>query len=77
MDQIAIPITPVENLRERELQQPKGRRVEPEALAQVCELLSGASRRPDMLIEHLHRIQDRFGSLSVAHLAALAQERRC
>jgi formate dehydrogenase len=76
MHQITIPITSVENLRERKRQQPKGRRVEPEALAQVCELLSGASRRPDMLIEHLHRIQDRFGSLSVAHLAALAQEMR-
>src|SRR5439155_10530876 len=27
-------------------------------------------------IEHLHKIQDRFGSLSAAHLAALAQEMR-
>src|SRR5439155_323469 len=32
-----------------------------------------ASRR-DLLIEHLHLIQDRYGHLSAAHLAALAQE---
>jgi formate dehydrogenase len=37
-------------------------------------LLQEASRKPDMLIEHLHKIQDRFGHLSAAHLAALAQE---
>jgi formate dehydrogenase len=29
---------------------------------------------PDLLIEHLHRLQDRFGHLSSAHLAALAEE---
>ncbi len=31
-------------------------------------------RRGDLLIEHLHLIQDRYGHLSAAHLAALAQE---
>src|SRR5882757_6112512 len=30
--------------------------------------------RRDLLIEHLHLIQDRYGYLSAAHLAALAQE---
>src|SRR5207342_464304 len=34
------------------------------------------SRRRDLLIEHLHLIQDRYGHLSAAHLAALAQEMR-
>src|SRR5690606_2464202 len=34
------------------------------------------SRRRDLLIEHLHKIQDRYGCLSTAHLAALAQEMR-
>ena len=28
----------------------------------------------DLLIEHLHKVQDRFGHISAAHLAALAQE---
>jgi len=55
---------------------PKGRSVDPRALAEVQQLLGTAPRRRDLLIEHLHRIQDRFGHLSAAHLAALAQEMR-
>jgi formate dehydrogenase len=55
---------------------PKGRRVEPQALEEVRNLLGGALRRRDLLIEHLHRIQDAYGHLSAAHLAALAQEMR-
>src|SRR5882672_12918173 len=33
-----------------------------------------SARRRDLLIEYLHRIQDRFGHLSAAHLVALADE---
>jgi formate dehydrogenase len=54
--------------------QPKGRQVEPEALSDVQALLGDRSRQRDLLIEHLHLIQDRFGHLSAAHLAALAYE---
>jgi len=53
---------------------PKGRAVDPQALKEVQALLGDAPRRPDLLIEHLHRINDRFGHLSAAHLAALAKE---
>ena len=53
---------------------PKGRAVDPQALADVQALLGDAPRERDLLIEHLHRIQDRFGCLSAAHLVALAQE---
>jgi formate dehydrogenase len=53
---------------------PKGRRVEPAALAEVQALLGDAPRRRDLLIEHLHKIQDRFGALADRHLVALAQE---
>jgi formate dehydrogenase len=53
---------------------PKGRQVEPQALAEIRALLGERERRRDLLIEHLHLIQDRYGSLSAAHLAALAQE---
>jgi NADH:ubiquinone oxidoreductase subunit F (NADH-binding)/NADH:ubiquinone oxidoreductase subunit E len=53
---------------------PKGRTVEPQARAEVLALLGDAPRRPDLLIEHLHKIQDRFGCLSAAHLVALAAE---
>ncbi|THC45677.1 NAD(P)H-dependent oxidoreductase subunit E [Massilia sp. Mn16-1_5] len=62
--------------RQRKREAPKGRRVEPQALAEVQALLGAESRKRDLLIEHLHKIQDRFGCLSSAHLAALAQEMR-
>ena len=53
---------------------PKGRIVNAEALREVQELLGDAPRRADLLIEHLHRLQDHFGHLSAQHLAALARE---
>ncbi len=52
----------------------RGRQVKPEALQEVRELLGDKSRQRDLLIEHLHLIQDKFGHISAAHLAALAQE---
>src|SRR5438270_9983023 len=55
---------------------PKGRAVDPQALAEVRALLGDAPRRRDLLIEFLHRIQDTHRCLSAAHLAALAQELR-
>jgi len=60
--------------RERKRQGPKGRRVDASALDEIKELLGDASRQSDLLIEHLHKIQDAYGHLSSAHLAALAQE---
>ena len=53
---------------------PKGRPVDAGAAEEVRALLGDAPRRRDLLIEHLHRINDRHGHLSAAHLAALAQE---
>src|SRR5215510_7144465 len=53
---------------------PKGRRVDPQALADVRTLLGDAPRRGDLLIEHLHKIQDRFGCLADRHLVALAHD---
>ena len=53
---------------------PKGRVVDATALAEVRALLGDAPRERSLLIEHLHRIQDRYGCLSPAHLVALAQE---
>ncbi len=55
---------------------PKGRQVEAAARREVAAMLSGAPLRRDMLIEYLHRIQDRCGHLSAAHLAALAEAMR-
>ena len=55
---------------------PKGRHVDPRAADEVRTLLGGRPRRRDLLIEHLHLIQDRYRCLSAAHLAALAAEMR-
>jgi formate dehydrogenase len=55
---------------------PKGRGVDPKAREEVLALLGDAPRNRDLLIEHLHRINDRFGHLPAVHLAALAQEMR-
>jgi formate dehydrogenase beta subunit len=53
---------------------PKGRRVDSEAREDVLLLLGNLPRRRDLLIEHLHLIQDRYGCLSARHLVALAAE---
>jgi NADH:ubiquinone oxidoreductase subunit F (NADH-binding)/NADH:ubiquinone oxidoreductase subunit E len=55
---------------------PKGRQVDQVALATVRDLLGARARDRDLLIEHLHLIQDAHNCLSAAHLAALAQEMR-
>ena len=53
---------------------PKGRQVDPAALAEVQALLGERDRRRDLLIEHLHLLQDHFGCLQARHLVALADE---
>jgi formate dehydrogenase len=53
---------------------PKGRQVDPKAIEEVRALLLDRPRRRDLLIEHLHLIQDEYGFISAAHLAALAAE---
>ncbi len=52
---------------------PKGRQVDPRALEEVEALLAGRPRHRDLLIEHLHLIQDAYRQISAAHLAALAE----
>ena len=54
----------------------KGRQVDPAAQEEVRALLANEPRRQDLLIEHLHRIQDHYGCLAARHLAALAAEMR-
>jgi len=62
--------------RRRGLNHPKGRQVEPAALAEVRVLLGERERRRDLLIEHLHLLQDHYRCLHARHLAALAEEMR-
>jgi formate dehydrogenase len=74
MNHPVIPIAVQGASRQRKREAPKGRRADPQALREVQDLLGDSPRRRDLLIEYLHRIQDGFGALSAAHLAALAQE---
>jgi formate dehydrogenase len=53
---------------------PKGRQVDPTAAHEIELLLGDLPRRRDLLIEHLHLIQDKYKQISAAHLAALADE---
>ena len=55
---------------------PKGRQVKTLALEDVRMLLLDRMRRPDLLLEYLHLLQDHYGCLSLDHLAALAEELR-
>jgi formate dehydrogenase len=61
-------------LRKRPRKTPKGRQVDTRALDEIVALLGDRPRRRDLLIEHLHLIQDKYGHLSAAHLTALAVE---
>ncbi len=65
-----------EEMRDRKRRGPKGRRPDAAAVAEVREALGDSPRRRDLLIEHLHKVNDRFGHLSAAHLSALAEEMR-
>ena len=56
--------------RRRAVAHPKGRQVDPVALSEIQALLGDLPRRRDLLIEHLHRIQDHYRCLSPAHLTA-------
>ena len=55
---------------------PKGRQLDDHAWSVVRALLEGKSLARDLLIEHLHLIQDKYGHLSAAHLRALAEDMR-
>ncbi|MEO1112706.1 MAG: NAD(P)H-dependent oxidoreductase subunit E, partial [Pseudomonadota bacterium] len=60
----------------RKPSQPKGRQLEDAALSEVQALLGDEPRRRDLLIEHLHKIQDAYGCLEARHLKALSVEMR-
>jgi len=64
----------VDNRRKQRRGKTKGRIVDLNALLQVQGLIGDESRAKDLLIEHLHKIQDKFGHLSASHLVALASE---
>lgn len=68
-----INITP-EQITKKKRKGPKGHAVDLGSLEEVRNLLGSESRRKDLLIEHLHKIQDQYKYLSSKHLVALAHE---
>ena len=51
-----------------------GRIMDQNALSQVQLLIGSQPKTRDMLIEHLHKIQDKFHHISNRHILALAKE---
>ena len=76
MAQPEINPTAVDHRKKGSRGKTKGRIVDLNSLIEVQNLLGDASRQRDLLIEHLHKIQDHYGHLSAAHLTALAHEMR-
>ncbi len=68
-----IKISP-EQITKKKRSGPKGHAVDLQALEDVKALLADESRQPDLLIEHLHKIQDAYQHISSRHLVALAYE---
>ena len=73
MSQVVTKVVSQDQLKARQ-SKPKGRVVDPVAREEIIALLGEESRAADMLIEHLHKIQDTYGHISAQHLAALAAE---
>ena len=68
-----IKISP-DQITKKKRRGPKGHAVDLLALEEIQALLSDESRQRDLLIEHLHKIQDKYQHISSKHLVALAHE---
>lgn len=68
-----IKISP-EQITNKKRKSSKGHNVDLAALENVKQLLGESSRQKDLLIEHLHKIQDHYQHISSQHLVALAHE---
>jgi formate dehydrogenase len=68
-----VPIERAGASKQRKRQGPKGRPVIPQAVSEVEALIGPPPYRHDLLIEYLHKINDRYRQLGAPHLAALAR----
>jgi formate dehydrogenase beta subunit len=71
---VAVTHIDAKGMKKKRRMAPKGRSVDLGALEEIQSLLGDEPRRRDLLIEHLHRIQDRYHHISAKHLVALAHE---
>ena len=65
-----VDITKIKNKRRAK----KGQPIDLAVLEEIRELLGDDPRRKDLLIEHLHKIQDAYQHISAKHIVALAHE---
>jgi formate dehydrogenase len=72
----AVALATVNNLREtiRRKSKLKGRQADDASIAEVRQLIGEAPHRRDLLIEHLHKLNDAYRALHDRHLVALAKE---
>ncbi len=72
----AIAIATADDLREtiRRKSKLKGRQADDVSISEVRNLIGVAPHRRDLLIEHLHRLNDEYRALHDRHLVALAKE---
>ena len=72
----AVAVATADDLREtiRRKSKLKGRQADDASIAQVRELIGSAPHRRDLLIEHLHKLNDEYRALHDHHLVALAKE---
>ncbi|MDQ2857702.1 MAG: NAD(P)H-dependent oxidoreductase subunit E [Candidatus Eremiobacteraeota bacterium] len=71
-----LPVDDGGVVKRKKRREGRGRPVDPTALLEVRALLGDEPRRRDLLIEHLHKVQDRYKYISAAHVVALAEEMR-
>ena len=72
----AVALATVNDLREtiRRKSKLKGRQADDASIAEVRQLIGEAPHRRDLLIEHLHKLNDAYRALHDRHLVALAKE---
>lgn len=72
----AVALATVNDLREtiRRKSKLKGRQADDASIAEVRQLIGEAPHRRDLLIEHLHKLNDTYRALHDRHLVALAKE---
>ena len=72
----AVALATVNDLREtiRRKSKLKGRQADDASIAEVRQLIGEALHRRDLLIEHLHKLNDAYRALHDRHLVALAKE---
>ncbi len=72
----AVAIATADDLREtiRRKSKLKGRQADDVSVAEVRQLIGHAPHRRDLLIEHLHKLNDEYRALHDRHLVALAKE---